>query len=133
MVIKPSFSVIVEENNVDISFIITNISTVAGKSSISGFGTYPIQTEFSDYDDSIPLIQSVSNITIDSSYQNAWHRFINGTLLNQHLNYGTDYRITNEGNNIKIEFHESISVNMDIKIIKINAQVAPGWIENISW
>lgn len=132
MVIKPHFLVSNEEE-VSISFTITNISTIGGKSSIAGYGTYPIQTEFSDYTD-LGVIQNVSNITIDTHYQNAWHRFINGTLRNQGLNYdgyGTDYTINLNESGMTVEFTDSVTVNLDLKIIKINAQVAPGWIENV--
>jgi len=120
-------------NEVNISFTITNISTVGGKSSMAGYGTYPIQTEFSDYDDT-HVIQNVSTITIGTEYQNAWHRFINGTLRNQGLNYngyGTNYVMALNESGITVEFNESTTVNLNIKLIQIDAQVAPGWIENI--
>ncbi len=133
MVIKPNFLVSKEEK-VSISFIITNISVVAGKNSIAGYGTYPIQTEFSYYNDTIPVIQNVSTITIGTHYQNAWDIFINTTLRNQGLNYqkyGTDYTITISESGITVNFTDPSNVNLDLKIIKINAQVAPGWIENV--
>jgi len=133
MAIKPRFSVLLNEDEVNISFTITNISTVGGKSSMAGYGTYPIQTEFSDYDDT-HVIQNVSTITIGTEYQNAWHRFINGTLRNQGLNYngyGTNYVMALNESGITVEFNESTTVNLNIKLIQIDAQVAPGWIENI--
>jgi len=130
MVIKPNFLVSNEEE-VNIIFTITNISTVARKNSISGYGTYPIQTEFSN--NNTLLIQNVSNIIIGTHYQNAWHRFIDGTLQNQGLNYngyGTNYTITLNESGITVGFTNT-TVNLDIKLIQIDAQVAPGWIENI--
>ena len=134
MVIKPNFLVSNEEE-VNIIFTITNISTVARKNSISGYGTYPIQTEFSDNNnDTIQLIKNVLKINIDTHYQNAWHRFINGTLRNQGLNYngyGKNYTINLSESGITVEFAESTTVNLYIKLTQIDAQVAPGWIENI--
>ncbi len=133
MAIKPRFLVSNEEE-VGISFTITNISTVGGKSSMAGYGTYPIQTEFSDYNDTIPVIQNVSTITIGTEYQNAWHRFINGTLRNQGLNYngyGTNYVMVLNESGITVEFTNSTAVNLEVTLIQIDAQVAPGWIENI--
>ena len=133
MAIKPRFLVSNEEE-VSISFTITNVSTVGGKSSMAGYGTYPIQTEFSEYNDTIPVLQNVSTITIGTEYQNAWHRLVNGTLRNQGLNYngyGTDYLIALNESGITVEFTNSTTVNLDIKLIQIDAQVAPGWIENI--
>jgi hypothetical protein len=125
MAIKPNFLVSNEEE-VNIIFTITNISTVARKNSISGYGTYPIQTEFSN-NNSI-LIQNVSNIIIGTHYQNAWHRFIDGVLKNQGL---TNYSIAFNESGITVEFFGSKTVNIEIKLIQIDAQVAPGWIENI--
>ncbi|MBN2065716.1 MAG: hypothetical protein JW771_02790 [Candidatus Thermoplasmatota archaeon] len=133
MAIKPRF-LVTNEEEVSISFTITNISTVGGKSSIAGYGTYPVQTEFSAYNDTIPIMQNVSTITIGTEYQNAWHRFLNGTLRNQGLNYhgyGTDYTILLNESGVTVEFAESTAVVLDITRIQINAQVAPGWIENI--
>jgi len=133
MAIKPRFLVF-NEGEVSISFTITNISTVGGKSTIAGYGTYPVQTEFSEYNDTIPILQNISTITIGTEYQNAWHRFINGTLRNQGLNYngyGVDYLIALNETGITVKFTNSTTVNLNIKFIQIDAQVAPGWIENI--
>lgn len=132
MSIKPAFSV-KKGDNINISFTIINITTIEEKNSIGGYGTYPIQTEFSD-NDTIPVIQNVSSIAIGTHYQNAWHKFINGTLRNQGLNnngYGTDYTITLNERGITVKFTGNNIVNLDIKLIQIYAQVEPGWIENI--
>ena len=131
MVVKPNFLVSNEEE-VNINFTLTNISTVARKNSISGYGTYPIQTEFSSNDNKLKY--NISNIIIETHFPNAWHRFINGTLQNQGLNYkgyGSNYTITIKESAITVDFTENTTVNIDIKLIKIDAQVAPGWIENI--
>jgi hypothetical protein len=136
MSIKPSFSVAITEN-VTISFTITNISKIGNKGSISGYGTYPIQTEYSSRSDvNFTVINKVSNITIFTQYINAWCGFINGTLINQGLNnngdtYGKDYTIdASKTDRIIVEFKPLNTVNLNIKYIEIEAQVAPGWIEN---
>ena len=134
MSIKPTFSVQKEEN-VNISFTIINISKVGGKGSISGYGTYPIQTEYSpNSDKDFTSFEDISNITIYTDYQNAWYGFINGTLIKAGLNYngyGTNYTINiSKENKIIVEFDASITVNLDIKFIEIDGQIAPGWIEN---
>jgi hypothetical protein len=125
MVVKPNF-LVSNEDEVNINFTITNISTIARKNSISGYGTYPIQTEFSD-NNSI-IIQDISDIIIDTNYQNAWHRFINGILQNQGF---TNYNVRFNESEIIVEFFGAKTVNIEIKYIQIDAQVAPGWIENI--
>lgn len=129
MVIKPNFVFLNEnEENIYMSFTITDISAVARKNSISGYGTYPIQTEFSGYNNF--SIENVSKIIINSNYQNAWNRSINGTLQNR----GLKFKIYSDDNisSLIIELKESKNVNIQINLIQIDAQVAPGWIENIN-
>jgi len=52
MSIKPAFSVSYGAD-INISFTIINISTIGEKRSIGGYGTYPIQTEFSYNDTTV--------------------------------------------------------------------------------
>jgi len=131
MSIKPAFSVSYGAD-INISFTIINISTIGEKRSIGGYGTYPIQTEFSDNDTTV--FPDVKNITIDTNYQNAWQKFINNTLINSGLNhhsYGADFLINVDDDSMILKFNNSITVNLKLKYVKINAQIAPGWIENI--
>ena len=62
MAINPTFVV---TNKVDfiISFTIINISTIGNKSSIGGYGTYPIQTEYSTSNPSTIPIDRIDNIS----------------------------------------------------------------------
>jgi len=131
MSIKPAFSVSYGAD-INISFTIINISTIGEKRSIAGYGTYPIQTEFSDNDATV--FPNVKNITINTNYQNAWQKFINNTLINSGLNhysYGADFLISVDDDSMILKFNNSITVNLKLKYVKINAQIAPGWIENI--
>jgi len=131
MSIKPAFSVSYGAD-INISFTILNISTIGEKRSIGGYGTYPIQTEFSDNDTTV--FPDVKNITIDTNYQNAWQKFINNTLINSGLNYNgydTNFSIRVDDTSMILKFNSSITVNLKLKYVKINAQIAPGWIENI--
>ena len=131
MSIKPAFSVSYGAD-INISFTIINISTIGEKRSIGGYGTYPIQTEFSDNDTTV--FPDVKNITINTNYQNAWQKFINNTLINSGLNhhsYGADFLISVDDDSMILKFNNSITVNLKLKYVKINAQIAPGWIENI--
>jgi len=131
MSIKPAFSVSYGAD-INISFTILNISTIGEKRSIGGYGTYPIQTEFSDNDTTI--FPDVKNITIDTNYQNAWQKFINNTLINSGLNYNgydTNFSIRVDDDSMILKFDNSTTVNLKLGYVKINAQIAPGWIENI--
>lgn len=130
--IRPSFSVQFEKN-VTVFFNIINISTIGKKGgSISGYGIYPIQTEYLSFEE-FSEIKNISNITIDTDYVNAWHLFLNGTLIKSGLNhygYGTNYSIFTSDDKVIVEFDDSITVNLHLNVIEIGAQIAPGWIEN---
>jgi hypothetical protein len=132
MSIKPTFSVD-KEKNVTISFTIINISKIVGKTSSSGYGTIPIQTDFLNINN-LPTIMNVTNISIFTNYQNAWYNFINGTLIKAGLNYngyGTNYTINiSKEDRLLVEFKPVVTVHLNIKLIEVEAQIAPGWIEN---
>jgi len=131
--IKPAFSVSYGYgSDINISFTIINISTIGEKRSIGGYGTYPIQTEFSDNDTTV--FPDVKNITIDTNYQNAWQKFINNTLINSGLNYDgydTNFSISVDDGSMILEFNSSITVHLKLKHVTINAQIAPGWIIDV--
>jgi len=128
MAIKPTFVV---KNEKDINFIIINISTIGNKSSIGGYGTYPIQTEYSSSNPSpIPLdiIDNVRNITISTNYPISWRNFISKTLADSDLY--NDFVINNHTNEVEVSFPTDYP-NVNIQLVNISAQIAPGWIENI--
>ena len=133
MSIKPAFSVSYGYgSDINISFTILNISTIGEKRSIGGYGTYPIQTEFSGVN--VTNFTDVKNIIIDTNYQNAWQKFINNTLINSGLNhhsYGADFSISVNDDNMVLKFNKSITVNLKLKHVTINAQIAPGWIIDV--
>ena len=127
MLIKP-FSVRTT-GDVNISFARVNISAVGGKTFVSGYGTYPIQTEFSSSTSSV--MKDIQNITIETSYPNAWKISFNSTLRNlAELSYGTDFSITETDDEMTIEF---ISIpntfNLLLDAVEMDVQVAPGWVE----
>lgn len=129
--IKPTLSV-KNEKDVNIYFNIINISIIGKKGSISGYGIYPIQTEFLG-SEKLPEIKNISSLTFETSHGNSWYSFINGSLINAGLNYngyGTDYLINTSDKKLILEFNDSITVNLHLNIINIGAQIAPGWIEN---
>lgn len=134
MFIKPNFFVDYDTvlGEVNISFTLSNIIGVGGKKSVSGYGTYPIQTNFSRSNST--LITDVENIVITTSYPDAWRVFINGTLKQGGLEYGSgnDFWITSTNDKVTVNFNSPpVSPKFDIFLdaIDIIAQVAPGWIE----
>jgi hypothetical protein len=129
MKIRPSIFVIFQEN-VTITFNLINISTIGGKRAISGFDTYPIQTEYLGLGDSSE-ITDISKFDLTTSYTDAWYSLLNNTLTNAGLKYGTNYSMIKTDKSVTVIFTtESITVNVDIKIVNIGAQIAPGWIIN---
>jgi hypothetical protein len=129
MTTKPVFTVS-KEKNTTITITLVNISTIGEKKAVGGYGTYPIQTEYSHSD--IPFaITNVSNITITTDYQNAWEKFINQALINGGLDPNDDFLLTRDDNGIVVAFTDTTIVNLDLKFIEVKAQIAPGWIENI--
>jgi len=133
MAISPSFSVELDPYTYDIniSLNIANISRVNDKISVSGFGTYPIRTEFSN--STLPvIIKGVNNININTKYPNAWEIFFNRTFTeSEDLKYGTHFSMSKNSNGLKIDFLTGSywdKPNLFIKIFNINAQVGPGWI-----
>jgi hypothetical protein len=130
--IKPSFSV-QNQGNIDIYFNIIDISTLAKKGSISGYVTYPIQTEFLSSQE-LSEIKDIKSITFETNYVTSWYSFINGSFINAGLNYfgyGTDYTIDTSDNKIILKFDDTKVTNLHLNIIEIGAQIAPGWIENV--
>lgn len=116
-------------SEVDITFKTVKLSPVGEKTSVSGFGTYPIQSQYSSHEDLI--IPQVSMINITTLYPNAWRLFLNSTLTNQGLTYGSsnDYWITSSSDRIILQFENSLSVDVSLYVTTIKAQIAPGWIE----
>jgi len=133
MAISPSFSVELDPYTYEInmSFNIANISRVKEKISVSGYGTYPIRTEFSN---SFPpvTINGVNYISVNTKYPNAWEIFFNHTLTeSEDLEYGTHFSISGNSNGLKIDFFSGSvwdKPNLIIKIFDISTQVGPGWI-----
>jgi len=74
---------------------------------------------------------NVSYINITSENYESWTIHINNTLRNEGLTWASNYIIHPPvGNTIKIEFINNEIVDIQITEIKINAQIAPGWIND---
>jgi len=137
MMVQPGFFVDYNEttNTVNISFNVVNISGAEQKNIAAGSGVCAIQTKFNEIS-MIKNFTKVSSITINTPYSNAWYVFINRSLMNARLNYagyGTQFYLNEtQGESVKIDFKFSIlldQVNINFKIIDIQAQIGPGWVE----
>jgi hypothetical protein len=128
MMVRPGFFVEVDttQHTLNITFDVVNITSVGQKTIAAGFGTYPIQTEFS----TVPInvtYTDIQNITIGTPLSNSWYVFLD-SLLKTRLNQGT-YDLTDTGYSLILDDFSSLTVNVFFKIIDIRAQIGPGWIE----
>ena len=124
---NPLFSVN-NSGNVNTSFTIINISSFGGKTSISGYRTYQIQTSFLSSSNS--AVYDTQNINITTNYQDSWKTFFNNTLEDSELTYGDDFTINDITGGIEVVFSsESITVNLSLQLIEIQAQIGSGWIQ----
>jgi hypothetical protein len=128
MMIRPGFHIQYDSVHriLNISFDVVNISSVGQKTIASGFGTYPIQTEFYQVAHNATFTD-VRNITIWTPLSNAWAMFFN-SVLSTSLNEN-DYDLTVTGQTVTIDDFSSMTVNVFFKIIDIRAQIGPGWVE----
>jgi hypothetical protein len=138
MYVNPIFTPITHNSTTTyLNFTLINITGVGNKLAASGFGNFPIQVEFSE---SVPyFFKNVSFINITSPYYESWYMFINSTLTNldedfNPLVWRQDFYLTlpdyhGVGNMVSLEIRDR-NVDLFVKKIEINAQVAPGWIEN---
>jgi hypothetical protein len=137
MLVRPSFSVIFNEtqNTTTISFDVINISSLAQKNMMSGFGTSPIQTEFVGISKNITF-SDVDSMIITTPFSNAWFIFINHSLMDAGLNeegQPPQCLLNDTGQAVTMYFllnpSSNFKVNIIFKIIEIQAQIGPGWVE----
>jgi hypothetical protein len=126
MMIKPPFSASMVAN-LNITWDLINVIGVGGKTTVSGFGTYPIQTQF--YRSNQTLISNVNSIVIITHYRPAWINFLNSTLTQAGLTEGADYTLAEVGSQINLAFLPGINANVYVNDITIRSQIAPGWVE----
>jgi len=122
IVIQPSIFV---KDGKDLTFDLIRLISTNGKTSASGYGTYPVQTMFSD--SQVKTVIDVKTIEIYNSYLSAWEKFFENLLsdISCSINQTTD------GTGIIISFLGSSSRAPDLfmKITDIEIQISPGWID----
>jgi hypothetical protein len=133
MVVRPGFSLDYDRINkiANISFNIVNISSIGLKNIETGSGISGIQTEFRNLSTNINFTD-VHNISIATPNTNAWFVYINHLLTESGLDSKADpaqYTLTKTEQALKLEFSSTLTVNMIFKIIDIQAQIGPGWVE----
>lgn len=119
--------------NVDGNEISIQIIRLVGqgtRATTSGFGTYPVQTRFSD--SKMITSYKVENITIYNSHLEAWKDYFDN-LLSKHSIFNYIIENTTDGNGIKIKFfdinNDDELPNIFLLVSDIKIQIAPGWTE----
>jgi hypothetical protein len=135
MMIRPGFSIDFNETyeKLNISFVVVNISSIGNKTIAAGSGTCGIQTEYRNISVDKTYTQ-VSKISIYSSNSNAWYVFLKSSFKQAELNleeYGVNLTLNSIGQTVTINFKPGyfVELNVFFKIINIEAQIGPGWID----
>jgi hypothetical protein len=128
MMVRPSFFMDYNsvQNTLNFTFDVVNISSVGQKTIASGFGTYPIQTEFHAVSSNVTF-SNVLEITLKTPLSNAWYVYMD-SVLKSSINEN-DYDLTDTGQALILDDFSSLTVNVFFKIIDIRAQIGPGWVE----
>jgi hypothetical protein len=129
MLVKPSFYAIHAGSNVNMSFDMVNISGVGEKLSATGYGTYPIQTEYVDSESN--NITDVDNIFIGTSFPNAWRLFLESAFVKAGLSKDVDFSVSlvDGGILLDLTINDNLIYSISLSIIDIDAQIGPGWVE----
>jgi hypothetical protein len=128
-IIKPEFSAVYNASNRQANLSLTCIDLVPNdeKTSISGYGTYPVRTEYiTSTNNTITFVGSLAVIT---PYPTIWFNFLNSTLSDANLVKNTDYTIAKTTNQVKVTFNYPPLTNiiLNLEKIQISAQITPGW------
>ncbi len=134
---KPSF--FVTEFGKNLSFTFVNISGIAGRTSVSGYGNYPVYLMVMNPSNQYTEINNVTNITIVTNYADAWYIALNSSLMQSISGFEYEgngvskvgYYITSASDRVTLEFIDSSGdyINFFIKEVNISAQIAFGLIE----
>jgi len=128
-IIKPEFSVLYNASTRIANLSLTCIDLVPNdeKTSISGYGTYPVRTEYMSATNT--TITSLKTFVVTTPFSSIWYTFLNTTLSDANLVKNTDYTITKTSNQVTITFNSPplTNVNLDLTKIQIAAQITPGW------
>lgn len=107
----------------DIVFNMVKLSQLSGKTSASGYGTYPIQIELKNIDSD--FFEDVNSIVIVTKNPNSWYLFFNDLAKYMPVG-GIDVSVHED--RVKVNFNAAEKMDLDLKEFDILAQIAPGWV-----
>lgn len=128
-IIKPDFSVQYNTSSRFVTLSLRCVDLVPSdeRMSITGYGTYPIRTQYLTSTNT--SIDSIQSLTIITPYPTIWYNFVNATLSNAYLVKGTDYTLTKTANQVTISFNSPPLNNVILELVKcsISTQITLGW------
>jgi len=130
-IIKPEFNAVYNSSTRSVNLSLTCIDLIPNdeKISITGYGTYPVRTEYvTSTNNTITLVKSISIIT---PFPKIWFNFLNATLSDAHLVNNTDYTVTWTSNQVTMTFLYPPLNNVILSLEKVTilTQITPGWTE----
>jgi hypothetical protein len=133
--VRPEISAMYNLSNhqVTLNWSIIDLQSVDEKTSLNGYGTYPVRTQYELSTDTTK--NNVTSFTITTSFPSIWYNFLNTTLSDANLVKNNQYSITKTSHDVTVTFRyfplsnlNSVIINLE-KII-IATQISPGWIES---
>jgi len=133
--IKPDFTVAFNYSNpsyknVTLTWTCVDLVPKGEKTSISGYGTYPVKTEYL-LSPPPTNITNITKFTINTPFPTIWYNFLNTTFADANLVKTTHYTITKTSNQVTVTFKYPPITNVVLKFEKISVvtEITPGWTE----
>jgi len=124
MAVKPTIEV-TQESSLDIGWSINDIQSIGDKTSMSGYGSYPVKIEYtgviyqSGSPPPIPPLEKVTRIEIITHYPESWNSYFHTILPSAYI----------------VKLDDGVHINLPstttlhIGTVDIGAQIGPGWVE----
>ena len=129
--IKPEFSVAYNTSvrSVTLTWNCIDLRPKDETTSISGYGTYPVKTEYlTETNSSITLVKT---FTIYTPFPTIWMNFLNDSFSDVNLIKNTEYTLTKTSNQVIVTFLYPPITDVQLKLNKVSiiTQITPGWTE----
>jgi hypothetical protein len=129
--IEPEFSAAYNTSNrvVVVSLTLVDLQPSDEKTSITGYGTYPVRTEYET--ETTTTMDLVQTLTVVTRFPAIWYNFLNTTLSEANLQNTSEYTITKTANEVTVTFiyPPLTNVFIDLKKVTIQTEINPGWVE----
>jgi hypothetical protein len=130
--IEPEFTAVYNTSGqriVYLSLTCIDLQPSDEKTSITGYGTYPVRTEYVTVTNI--TMDAVESMTVITRFPTIWFNFLNTTLSDANLQNTSEYTITKSANEVTVTFlyTQLNNVYLDLNKITILTEINPGWVE----